>query len=266
MIAALGMYDWPQIHKATDQLWAAIALGLRAHGLAAPDRLDRETAQKDLCRDPNLLLAQTCGYPYVRGLRGVVHLVATPKYRANGCQGSNYCSWLVVRAGDGAREIGDLAGRIAAFNSPGSQSGYSALRAAFAPLAKDGRFFGTTVETGGHLASLQAVAGGTADVCAVDAVCWALAQRHEPDIAERLRVLAPSPTAPGLPLITGAKRSGDDIAILRQVLNEVAGQAELADCRAALLLDGFEVLSDADYDRIEQIEARAVDLGYPVVA
>lgn len=262
LIANLAMYDWPEIRNQTDRLWAALASALRRRGLDAPARLDRETDHSAILRHPNLLLAQTCGYPYVKDLRGTVQLVATPVYSAPGCEGSDYLSWLVVRTDNPARQITDLADKVAAFNGPNSQSGYSALCAAIAPFARDGRFFASTIQTGGHLASLRAVAGGQADVCAVDAVCWALAGRHHPALTSDLRVLAASPAAPALPLITAGARPADEIAILRQALDEIATRADLEDCRAALLLDGFEVLDDAAYDRIEQIEAQAIARGY----
>jgi hypothetical protein len=47
---------------------------------------------------------------------------------------------------------------------------------------------------------MQAVAAGKADVCCLDPVAWALAQRHEP-CTDRLRVLTHTDFTPALPLI-----------------------------------------------------------------
>ena len=41
-VAALPMYDWPEIAPATDRLWAALRDHLRAAGVAAPDALTRD--------------------------------------------------------------------------------------------------------------------------------------------------------------------------------------------------------------------------------
>ena len=41
-VASLPMYDWPEVQWAHDALWAALAMRLRAHGIEAPDRLDRD--------------------------------------------------------------------------------------------------------------------------------------------------------------------------------------------------------------------------------
>jgi hypothetical protein len=56
--------------------------------------------RRQLCRRsgerPDLLLAQTCGYPYVTLLRGQVTLVATPCFDFPGCAGSDYSSVIVA--------------------------------------------------------------------------------------------------------------------------------------------------------------------------
>ncbi len=65
-------------------------------------------------------------------------------------------------------------------NGRDSQSGYSALRAIVAPYAGGGRMFSDVSVSGSHRASLRAVAEGRADVATIDAVCWAMAERHEP--------------------------------------------------------------------------------------
>ena len=37
-IAALPMYDWPEVRGETDALWVKIRDALQARGIAAPDR------------------------------------------------------------------------------------------------------------------------------------------------------------------------------------------------------------------------------------
>jgi hypothetical protein len=64
-VAALPMYDGPQIAAANDALWASIAAHLRAHGVEAPERLARDRDFPALWRNPRLLFGQTCGYPYM---------------------------------------------------------------------------------------------------------------------------------------------------------------------------------------------------------
>jgi len=156
-----------------------------------------------------------------------------------------------------------MRGRRVAFNGDGSQSGYSALRAAVAPLAEGDRFFADSLKSGGHLASMELVAAGTADLAAVDAVCWGLARRHRPELAAPLRVLCRTATTPGLPLITAARRDDGEVAAIRAAVDETLADPALASARADLLLQGIEVRADADYDAIAEMARGAESRGYP---
>jgi ABC-type phosphate/phosphonate transport system substrate-binding protein len=257
------MYDWPEVRLATDALWAAIAAAVRTRGLDAPEALDRTRPPEDQWRDPDLLFSQTCGYPYATALRGTVRLVATPVYVAEGCEGPAYRSAIVTRAGDPARGLADLRGRTVAYNAPNSQSGYSALRAAVAPLASGKPFFSSVLETGGHLNSMQAVAEGDADCAAIDCVCWSMAEHYRVDLASRLKVIAWSDPAPALPFVTSALRSDDEVEILRASLQDVFADRGTAATRRALLIAGAEVLEDAAYDAILTMERDTLSAGYP---
>lgn len=264
-VASLPMYDWPEISTIVDSLWEGVAARFRVAGFAAPERLDRRVSFQDVWREPGLLLSQTCGYPYVKELRGKVALVGAPVYDAPGCAEATYRSFLVVRRGDPATAVAMLRGRRAAINSRDSQSGYSALRAIVAPFAGGGRFFDAVIVSGSHRASLRAVAEGPADVAAIDAVCWAMAQRHEPAAFAKLRVLAQSPIAPSLPFITAVSRNPVERAALLDALRQtIAGDG--AFFRKELHLIDVAGTTDRAYDPIAEIEQRAVHLGYADVA
>jgi ABC-type phosphate/phosphonate transport system substrate-binding protein len=263
-IATLQMYDLPEVRAATDDWWAGLARALRRAGLSeVPARLTRDGPPEGPWRDPGFLLGQTCGYPLMHGLAGVVQVVATPAYRAPGCQGPRYRSVFLVREDEAARSLAELRGRIAAVNSPQSQSGYSALRSAVAPLARDGRFFSRVIETGGHVQSARAVAEGRADLAALDCVTYALLAQYRPAAVAGLRVLDQSEAAPGLPYVTRADAPADLVVRLRDGLAEAAADRALAAARETLLLTGVEVLAPSTYDRILQMEAEAQSHGYP---
>ena len=169
---------------------------------------------------------------------------------------------LLVRADDPAQALSDLRGRRVAVNATDSQSGHNALRAAVAPLASGGRFFASLVTTGSHTASAVTVASGAADLCAVDCVTWALLRRYEPERVAPLRVIGQTAAAPGLPLITGRAAP---LAAIRAAVVAVMADPGLAAARAALLLEGVEILADSDYDAILALERRAMASGYPVL-
>src|SRR5699024_7344796 len=118
--------------------------------------------------------------------------------------------------------------------------------------------------SGGHLASIDAVRRGEADLAAVDAVTHALLTRHAPERLAGTRVLAYSPMAPGLPYVTRNAASLRYIARLRAALATAAADPALAWARDVLLLDGFEVLSRRDYQVILAMEHAADARGVPV--
>ena len=191
--ASYPMYELPENRDAVDVWWSGLARCLRSAGCErVPDRLERRDDAPARWCDDDLLFSQTCGYPLTHALKGRVRVIATPCYRAPGCDGPSYSSAIVVRADDPAQDLADLAGRRAAFNAPHSQSGYNALRHRLAPIARGKPFFSACLETGGHAASLAAVADGRADVAAVDCITWALLRRYRPDSISPLRILAMS--------------------------------------------------------------------------
>lgn len=253
-IATLPMYDLEELHAATDAWWRGLVRAFRRHGVAdVPALLTR--ARPDIWCDPTLLFAQTCGYPLTHRFAGRLQVVATPCYAADGCAGAEYCSLIVVREGDPVTALDDLRGRTAAINAPESHSGWNVLRAMVAPLAERGRFFGHVITTGSHALSLAAVAGGVADVAAIDAVNHTLLARHRPRALGGTRILQRSPRAPGLPYVTSVDTSADTIERLRAGLFEALADPGLAACREALLIDGAEVLPLAAYDRILELAA-----------
>jgi ABC-type phosphate/phosphonate transport system substrate-binding protein len=237
------MYDWPEIREDTDRFWAALAQRLGVSG-----GLWRGEDYAAPWRDPDLLFSQTCGYPFTHALRGQVKLVATPHYAADGCEGPNYCSFVFARE---QKPLADFRGSIAAINGPDSMSGMLALKLAFAPFAGQPRFFAKAIETGGHIASLQAVQVGAADVCAIDAVCVALAKKYQPLLLQGLHEVGRSPSVPGLPYITRI----EGVLPLRDALSRVFADDKLRETRERLLLSGVSILTAQDYQIIPQLEA-----------
>ncbi|MCC0015681.1 MAG: PhnD/SsuA/transferrin family substrate-binding protein [Rhodobiaceae bacterium] len=260
--AALPMYDWPEIRTATDALWTAIADALCRAGLDAPDALDRAREPMQVWRDPQLLLAQTCGLPLSRHLMDQVAVVGVPAYRLPGVVPGNYCSRIVARRDDARARLGAFRGAVAAVNMPVSQSGLAALACAVAPLCHATPFFAAVQWTGAHRASVRAVAQGDADVAAIDAVSWELALRHEP-AALALRVIASTPQTPGLPLITARR---DACGTLAAAVSDAIDSLS-ADSRSALLLEGFCAVPAsvyADFDRRCLAALRAGNTGLDI--
>jgi ABC-type phosphate/phosphonate transport system substrate-binding protein len=266
-VAALPMYDLPEVHVANDALWRTVAAYLTDAGiLDVPMCLTRIGSPEALWCDPCLLLAQSCGYPLVTSLRGAVKVVATPHYRAPGCEGPFYRSAIVVAATNPATSLAELRGSLCVANEPTSNSGVNLLRAAIAPLAGGRRFFRHVLWSGSHWASLAMIVNGEADVAAIDCVTLELIRKTAPALVAAVRVLAWSEASPGLPLITATATDEGTVEILRAALANVASDPTVAPALDALLIGGFDVLSPDAYEPVLSLERRANALGYPELA
>jgi ABC-type phosphate/phosphonate transport system substrate-binding protein len=133
-----------------------------------------------------------------------------------------------------------------------------ALKLVFAPHAKDGRSFSHVIETGSHIGSMLAVRDSRADICAIDAVCVAMARRYRPDYLDGLVEIARSPMVPSLPIVTAP---GRDLAELRLALARAFADPDLSQPREALLLDDHSVLAEDAYDLILSLEQQMEDAG-----
>ena len=131
-VAALPMYDWPEVRGEVDAQWVRLRDAFRQKGIDAPDAIARrngdlppvpggirDAAGKLIAPDPAtlppdeldyhklwlhpaLLFAQTCWGPMELGLSSHVQVVGQPSYDAfEGGQGELYSSALVMRTGEG---------------------------------------------------------------------------------------------------------------------------------------------------------------------
>jgi ABC-type phosphate/phosphonate transport system substrate-binding protein len=265
--ASLAMYDSvPPVRAANIRFWQGIRDRMRSAGFEAPETLDFETAHDDVWLKPDLVMAQTCGYPYVQHLKGKVRLVATPAYDFAGGEGTERVSFIVVPESRTARRLEDLRGKVAAINDWGSNSGMNLFRAALAPLAGDGRFFSAVKVTGGHIPSIKAIQAGEVDVASIDTVTWGMLDRHRPDMLAGVRILAETPSGPGLPFITRLAASDAEVEALRRAIADTIADPACADAMKALGLRRIELLGDGDYDRLDAHRREAERLGYPIIA
>ena len=232
MIAALPMYDRPELTGATDRYWALIRDGLRARGLDAPEALRRGDAELlPHWLSPDLVLSQTCGFPYRARLHGEVALVGTPDFGVEGCPPGYYRSVLIARAEDPRGPLAEFDGVALAYNDGLSQSGWAAPQN---HAAARGLRFPAGVQTGSHAASLRAVAEGRADLASLDAVTFRLLKRAEP-LATAVKVVEMTDPTPGLPYICA---KGVDAAAVFDAVAAAIPRLSTED-RAALGLRGI---------------------------
>jgi len=134
----------------------------------------------------------------VKALAGRVQLVATPVFSVDGCAGGDY--WSISGRQDRAwchvaRRMPRTARGV---QQPRLDSGMNLLRSAVAPLAGGRPFFASVIETGGHLASLQALLDDRADVAAIDCVTFAFVLDQLAHLGRGVVEIGTTRSAPGL--------------------------------------------------------------------
>ena len=239
MIAALPMYDRPELRAETDRYWALIREELAARGIAAPGELRRGDVElMPHWEDPDLILSQTCGFPFRARLHGQVALVGTPDFGNEGCPAGYYRSILIAAADDPRDGLAAFDGARIAYNDGLSQSGWAA------PMnfaAAQGIRLRPGLETGAHRGSVQAVAEGRAELAAIDALTWTLISEFE-DVS-RVKVIGATDPTPALPYITAQGRDAAAIfAAVAAAIDRLAPQD-----RARLRLRGIVAIPAAEY-------------------
>jgi ABC-type phosphate/phosphonate transport system substrate-binding protein len=263
-VASLPMYDLPEVAWALDALWSAIARDLERRGVSGvPQKLVHGRPLKELWADPELFISQCCGFDIVKSYTRKLQPLATPRYVAGGCENCSYCSLVIVPADSEAAHIEDLRGTVCAVNGPESHSGMNALRALIAPVAQGRRFFARVEETGAHADSVALVAGGKADVAAIDCVTYALLERHRPALIEGTRVLCHTDRGPGIPYVTRTETDPLTVEHMRAAIADAFADPDTQAAREALFLGGVEMVPHAAYYDLVDFERRAVAQGYP---
>lgn len=233
-IAALPMYDWPETRAEIDAQWVILREAFREKGIDAPEKLTREIELSALWRHPDLLFAQTCWGPMEQGLADEVQFVAQPSYDAfEGGQGGLYSSAIVMRKEDSYKRnypspadgkasipLDLLRGKRFTYNGPDSMSGLIALTRDLEALGEGIDIFATQTQSGGHRASIVAVAEGRADVAAIDCRSWAMAKAYE-KAAEGVEVVGWTARRKGLPFITSRKTPPETLEAMRAALKSL---------------------------------------------
>ncbi len=233
------MYPFESLRIAWERLYGAVARSVPG----APDRLRWDLDAHDTWLNPKLAVGMACGWPLVTELRQRVRVIGTFVYGIDGESSHTYRSVIVARE---ATTVADLAGGTLAFNSIDSLSGFVSMIAALPP--DQAAWPGPTVETGAHLASIEAVGDGRADVASIDALTWAYIKRDAPQVQQGLVIIDRGPEVPHLPLIASLATGDDSIAEWRAAFAEVGRDSAMAATLDTLLIEGFVALDTHDYE------------------
>jgi ABC-type phosphate/phosphonate transport system substrate-binding protein len=242
--------------------WLARASGvdLRAIDHAFPAPL------AELWSRPDLGCAFMCGFPYELA-KHPPRPVAAPVPLGAPVPGKPvYATRLVVKADTAFRSLEDTFGGRLGYTVEDSHSGYNALRHHLLPYRQQrgGNLYRESI---GPLTTprrvIEAILAGEIDVGPLDSYALDLMQRHDPDLAAQIRVVATTDTAP-IPFLVASRECPDDVvAALQEALIGFGDVAACADLRERLCLQGFAPVVIADYDLITRWDAEARAAGYP---
>jgi len=145
--------------------WWAAATGL-------PLVLDESAPWTDRARwaaSGEVDVAFVCGLLCSRDFLPKMEIVAAPVMEGARYNGQPiYFSDVIVRRDAPFQQFEDLKGSLFGFNDPGSWSGHAAVGFHLQQRGEGPDFFSQWVETGSHLASVNAVVDGTVDAAAID--------------------------------------------------------------------------------------------------
>lgn len=264
-VASLPMYVSNM--GAVAQLWAVVGALMREQGLVhTPQELTWPADLHAHWLNPDLVLSQACGYPFIDDLAGKVQLVGCFQYDAAQCEGSVCRSVLIARNEHASLPLEGFRGLRAAFNSVTSQSGYNAFRDRFAPISMNGNFFGSTLKTGGHRLSVDAVRTGMADLASIDCVTYAGLARYTPEAIAGVSIVGTTAPYPGLPLITSGNTSAKDLLTMQGVFAALFSNPDATKVLSDLGILGFETPPAKIYQRCIDMREAAIALGYPTLA
>lgn len=251
-VANARMYSvTPQVKAA----WQALLLWALARARLGWEVIDHDAPAplSALWARDDLGCAMMCGLPYSQRQPRPT-LVAAPipspaRYRGRPA----YFTDLAVRADSPFRTLEDTFGGVVGYTLEDSMSGYVALRRHLASFQeRKGPLFEKAV--GGLLNArrvIEALDAGTIDVGPLDSYGHDLLRRNDPHFAAKVRVVATTEAAPIPPLVATARLDADDLRRLREALAAAGTAPELAATRDILLLSGFALPLESDYDAID---------------
>ncbi|MCP4388421.1 MAG: PhnD/SsuA/transferrin family substrate-binding protein, partial [Gammaproteobacteria bacterium] len=185
-----------------------------------------------------------------------------PCFDVPGVNGKLYSSQFIVPADSDIESLQQCRGKVVAINNSNSNSGMNLLRYALAKIGARPGYFSQVVISGGHFASLEAVAANRAQLAAIDCVSYQLIADQNPQLVSKLRIIDYSAQTCGLPFVVPASRYTEQrCEVYLSALKEALARLP-ADSAKLLHLDRFDSVTLEDYQSIVELENFAIDAGY----
>ena len=226
-IATLSMYDWPETRPYLERFWELILTELGKTGIPSPLFLQKADEQMPLWTSPDLVIGQTCGWPFANHLMEITVPFARFDFGLEGCPPGTYQSLYIGQDKNDAQYLENFDALAScpsvAINGEDSQSGFHVFSEISNKPGADTLNPGQRVLTGAHRNSIRAVAEGNARIAAIDAVAFALAKKYDPQIVDAVQIIGRSEPKPGLPLITSRRLENRKDALLNAIVTAHAG-------------------------------------------
>jgi ABC-type phosphate/phosphonate transport system substrate-binding protein len=264
MIASARMYEWaPSLVTA----WRQLLQGVTARaGVALAFVDNRSVSLDELWVREDMGCVFMCGYPYaLRANRPALLAAPVPSPARFGGK-AVYVTDFIVRADGPHQRLEDTFGSTIAYSTEHSHSGYNAARyhlLRYRSALRPALFAQVKGPYIRQRAVIQAVLDGEADVAAIDGYAHDLLRRHDPAVAERLRVVATTAPAPSPPLVASPSMDRHARARLTTTLTTAHEAPDLAAVMRDLLLLRFDPAVEGDFQLFLDWQAVAVAAGYP---
>jgi phosphonate transport system substrate-binding protein len=195
-----------------------------------------------------------CGLPYVRLRRQAsppVRLVATPVIEGDRYAGQPiYFSDVIVPASSPVKAFEELRGKTWACNGFDSHSGTLVVLHRLLQMGESTPFFDRVEVTGSHYASIQCVAEGLVEGAAIDSHLLGVLLRDQPELQDRIRVIASLGPSTNMPMVAGAEVPESLRVEVGELVAGLGGTEADRDGLNAGLIRGFTRLDDHAYDDI----------------
>lgn len=261
LLAAFPMYALPEVKQAMAEFWRQVQRGL-------PEFSGEpifENPMDGAVFEP-VGLVQLCSYPYLKQWqkKQMLSPLASFHYDFPHCVEETHCGVMLVQKDTPFQNLSELRGSVVAVNESSSNSGMNLFRRELAVLANGHAFFSQKLITGGHIASMEALISGEADIAAVDAVTLGYVTQYRPDLASSLRVIGNTRHCPSLPLfVPYALNPESREKIMVAIRAVLADPAHHALTRGRLHITGISPVDDAALEIVRQYEHESEVLGYP---
>lgn len=210
-----------------------------------------------------------CGYPIAMHHFAVTPIAAHIPSAPWAQRRPQYRSDLIVRADSRFERLSDTFGGRIGWTTMHSHSGFNALRHHLLQYrTRDQRTLYSHVvcNLSSVRKSFDSVCDGTIDVGSIDAYWHSLLQRHEPELASRVRVIEATVPAPIPAFVASPVVPRETIDRLAAGFASAQYQPWFHPLADTIMIEGFAASELNDFNIIRDREEEAIRAGYPLPA